>query len=111
MTGEAYGLKRIAEMALTKIDIVKSLSRDVGFEIPDAQQFVAFFFAEISKALVNGEHVRLSGFGNFVLHDKKERPARNPKTRESAVVTARRVVSFIAGRKLRQSIQKQYFGE
>ena len=62
------------------------------------------FFEEIKTALINNEEVKLSGFGNFELIDKKARPGRNPKTGEDVTISARRVVTFRAGNKLRKKI-------
>lgn len=63
-----------------------------------------FFFEEIRLALENNQPVKLSGFGNFDLRDKRQRPGRNPKTGEEIPITARRVVTFKAGQKLRQRV-------
>lgn len=65
------------------------------------------FFEEISQSLADGKEVKLSGFGNFELKDKKSRPGRNPKTGESIPVEARRVVTFKAGQKLRGQVDSQ----
>lgn len=64
------------------------------------------FFEEIRKALQQGEQVKLSGFGNFDLRDKKERPGRNPKTGEAIPVSSRRVVTFHAGQKLKAKVKQ-----
>lgn len=71
----------------------------------DARFLVDMFFAQISQSLAEGKEVKLSGFGNFELRDKKTRPGRNPKTGEEVPVKARRVVTFKAGQKLRGEIQ------
>jgi integration host factor subunit alpha len=62
---------------------------------------VETFFGEIRDALERGEAVKLSGFGNFQLRDKPQRPGRNPKTGEEIPITARRVVTFHASQKLK----------
>ncbi len=64
------------------------------------------FFQYISDALINGQQVKISGFGNFTLHDKRERPGRNPRTGEEVPVTARRVVTFHCGQKLKARVEK-----
>ncbi len=67
-------------MALTKADIAEHLFEKLGINKKDAKDLVEAFFEEIRSALEKGEQVKLSGFGNFDLRDKKERPGRNPKT-------------------------------
>lgn len=92
-------------MALTKIDIAQNLIEKYGLEKQVAKQFVELFFEEIRLALEKGECVKLSGFGNFSLREKKSRPGRNPKTGENVAVSARRVVVFKAGQKLRERVE------
>lgn len=91
-------------MTLTKADIVESIIAQVGLARPDARQMVDDVFEEIRACLAAGEAVKLSGFGNFELRDKKERPGRNPKTGKEIPITARRVVSFKAGQKLKARV-------
>ena len=67
------------------------------------------FFDEIRTALESGNQVKISGFGNFDLRDKSERPGRNPKTGEEIPISARRVVTFRPGQKLKQRVE-QYAG-
>jgi integration host factor subunit alpha len=63
------------------------------------------FFEAIKTALEGGENVKLSGFGNFQLREKNQRPGRNPKTGEEIPITARRVVTFRPGQKLRARVE------
>lgn len=91
--------------ALTKADLAESLFETLGLNKREAKELVELFFEEIRAALENGEPVRLSGFGNFDLRDKKERPGRNPKTGEEIPISARRVVTFRAGKKLRAKVE------
>jgi integration host factor subunit alpha len=63
------------------------------------------YFVELRASLAVGEQVKLSGFGNFVLREKKERPGRNPKTGEEIPITARRVVTFRPGQKLKARVE------
>ena len=81
-------------MALTKADIAEHLFEKLGINKKDAKDLVEAFFEEIRSALEKGEQIKLSGFGNFDLRDKKERPGRNPKTGEDIPISARRVVTF-----------------
>lgn len=94
-------------MAMTKAQLAKTLVVDVGFVSDEAVCFVNDFFAQIQEALESGEHVKLSGFGNFVLNDKLARPGRNPKTKEPVEISARRVVTFKPGNKLKQRIDEK----
>lgn len=91
-------------MTLTKADIVESLIAQVGVGRPEARELVDSLFEEIRACLASGEPVKLSGFGNFDLRTKKERPGRNPKTNEPIPISPRRVVSFKAGQKLKARV-------
>ncbi len=92
-------------MTLTKADIVERILKDIGLNRKDAKELVDMFFEEIKHSLEQGHEVKLSGFGNFDLRDKNERPGRNPKTGEEIPVSARRVVTFKAGQKLKSRIE------
>ena len=92
-------------MVLTKAVMVESLFNELGFDKREAHDLVDLFFQEIKASLAAGEQVKLSGFGNFDLRDKKERPGRNPKTLESVPVSARRVVTFKSGNKLKARVE------
>ncbi|QIK37633.1 integration host factor subunit alpha [Caldichromatium japonicum] len=91
-------------MALTKADIAEYLFNELGFNKREAKEIVERFFEEIRAALERGDQVKLSGFGNFDLREKKERPGRNPKTGEGIPITARRVVTFHPGQKLKSKV-------
>lgn len=90
--------------SLTKLEMAEKLQQDLGFSRKESKDMVDCFFEEIITALENGEPVKISGFGNFELRDKSSRPGRNPKTGEEFSIEARRVVTFKAGRKLRDRI-------
>src|SRR6187455_683443 len=92
-------------MTLTKAEIAENLFQQIGLTKREAKEIVELFFEKICKALESGQHVKLSGFGNFELHDKNERPGRNPKTGEVIPVSARRVVTFRSGQKLRARVE------
>ena len=92
-------------MVLTKAVMVESLFNELGFDKREAHDLVDLFFQEIKASLAAGEQVKLPGFGNFYLRDKKERPGRNPKTLESVPVSARRVVTFKAGPTLKARVE------
>ncbi|HIO92882.1 MAG TPA: integration host factor subunit alpha [Leucothrix mucor] len=92
-------------MTLTKAEMVEHLFDELGLNKREAKELVEMFFEEIRVALETGEHVKLSGFGNFMLRDKKQRPGRNPKTGKPIPVSARRVVTFRPGQKLKQRVE------
>jgi integration host factor subunit alpha len=92
-------------MSLTKADIADQLFDEVGLNKREAKEFVDSFFESVRIALEGGENVKLSGFGNFQLRDKNQRPGRNPKTGEEIPISARRVVTFRPGQKLRARVE------
>ena len=94
-------------MTLTKADLADLLYDKVGLNKRESKDMVEAFFEELRKALEEGDVVKLSGFGNFELIEKKSRPGRNPKTGEEVTISARRVVTFRAGNKLRKKIASQ----
>lgn len=92
-------------MALTKAEMAEKLYEELGLNKREAKEIVEAFFAEISEALENGRQVKLSGFGNFDLRKKNQRPGRNPKTGEEIPISARRVVTFRPGQKLKARVE------
>ncbi len=91
-------------MALTKFDIVNSLNDEIGLNKREAKELVDSFFDNIKRLLSQGQEIKLSGFGNFQLKNKSSRPGRNPRTGENVEITARRVVTFKSGQKLKESV-------
>ena len=92
-------------MALTKAEVAEHLCNKVGMSKRDAKDIDEVFFEEIRQSLESGEQVKLSGFGNFDLREKAERPGRNPKTGEDIPISARRVVTFRPGQKLKSRVE------
>jgi integration host factor subunit alpha len=92
-------------MALTKAEMAEQLFERVGLNKREAKEFVDTFFEAISEALERGDQVKLSGFGNFGLRKKNQRPGRNPKTGQEIPISARRVVTFRAGQKLKARVE------
>jgi integration host factor subunit alpha len=88
-------------MSLSKKDIADSLVREMQITHAQALQLTNGFFDQIQSTLANGEEVKLSSFGNFIIREKSARPGRNPKTGEEVEISARKVVSFKAGPKLK----------
>jgi integration host factor subunit alpha len=92
-------------MALTKAELAEALFEELGLNKREAKELVDLFFEEIRGALADGTQVKLSGFGNFDLRDKNQRPGRNPKTGEEIPISARRVVTFRPGQKLKTRVE------
>ena len=98
-------LDNAIQESLTKADIAERLYEELGFNKREAKEIVELFFEGIRDSLEHNEQVKLSGFGNFDLRDKKQRPGRNPKTGEEIPITARRVVTFRPGQKLKARVE------
>lgn len=92
-------------MTITKSELVDEVIRTSGLKRFDANKFVDDFFEVITKSLESGDSVKVPGFGNFILRDKKERIGRNPKTKEEYVIESRRVVSFRTSNILKSAIR------
>ena len=95
-------------MTLTKAELADLLFEKVGLNKREAKDMVEAFFEEIRVKLEQHEDVKLSGFGNFHLRDKPQRPGRNPKTGEEVSISARRVVTFHPSAKLKVLVDKSY---
>ncbi len=95
-------------MTLTKAELADLLFAEVGLNKREAKEMVEAFFEEIRNALEAGDTVKLSGFGNFQLRDKPQRPGRNPKTGEDMPISARRVVTFHPSNKLKTLVESHY---
>ena len=91
-------------MTLTKAELADLLFEKVGLNKREAKDMVEAFFDEMLLALERGDGVKLSGFGNFELREKPQRPGRNPKTGENVPIKARRVVTFHASAKLKAAV-------
>ncbi len=95
------------KMTLTKAELADILVEKVSrINKHDAKEIVELFFEEIRTTLERGEEIKISGFGNFQLRDKPQRPGRNPKTGEEVPITARRVVTFHASQKLKSMVNR-----
>ncbi|MDD5278794.1 MULTISPECIES: integration host factor subunit alpha [Acidithiobacillus] len=91
-------------MTITKKELTNYLVDMTGFTAKESQSMIETFFSSIKEALASGEDVKISGFGNFTLRDKPERPGRNPKTGEPKVIKARRVVTYRASKIVKDQI-------
>jgi len=93
-------------MSLTKQDIANTLVKKMNLSQTLALSLTNQFFDQIIATLKTGEEIKLSSFGNFVVKEKTARPGRNPKTGEDVMISARKVVTFKAGPKLKLATQK-----
>ena len=91
-------------MAFTKIDLVQSLSDQIGFTKNKSTEITETLLEIIKRTLASGEDVLLSGFGKFCVNEKTERKGRNPYTGESMMLRPRRVVTFKCSGTLRKKI-------
>ena len=91
--------------ALTKAQLAELLFEQIGLNKRESKDMVDAFFNLVSASLVNGQDVKITGFGNFQIRTKAPRPGRNPRTGEAIPIEARRVVTFLASQKLKEQIQ------
>ena len=101
-----FTLEAIETPALTKAHLADLLFEQIGLNKRECKDMVDAFFDLICDELVNGEDVKISGFGNFQIRTKAPRPGRNPRTGEAIAIQARRVVTFHASHKLKEQIQQ-----
>jgi len=92
-------------MTITKDSLVEMIHNEVGLNKREAKELIECFFEQIKKSLENGNDIKLSGFGNFILRNKAPRPGRNPKTGEEVTISERRVVTFKSGLKLKSKLE------
>ena len=92
-------------MTLTKSEIAQSLFEELGLNKREARELIDCFYEDLKDSLSSAEQVKISGFGNFDLRDKRERPGRNPKTGVDTAISARRVVTFKPGQKLKSRVE------
>ena len=101
-----WTVETIDTPALTKAQLADLLFEDIGLNKREAKEMVDAFFELISQSLIEGDDVKLSGFGNFQSRTKAPRPGRNPRTGEEIPIAARTVVTFHASSKLKEQIQQ-----
>jgi integration host factor subunit alpha len=93
-------------MAMTKAEIVERIYEKVGFSKKEASEVVEAIFEIVKARLENGEKVKISGFGNFVVHQKRPRKGRNPQTGDEIIISGRRVLSFKPSQVLKKTINE-----
>ena len=89
---------------LTRAELAELIYKEVGISKTEASEIVDQFFEEIILDLIDGNSVKLTSFGTFSVKQKKERIGRNPKTKEEAIIDARRVISFRASKELKRRV-------
>lgn len=100
-----FSIESLETPALTKAHLADLLFDQIGLNKRESKDMLDSFFDLISDNLVEGQDVKISGFGNFQIRTKAPRPGRNPRTGESIPIEARRVVTFHASHKLKEQIQ------
>ena len=92
-------------MTITKESLVEMIHNEVGLNKREAKELIECFFEQIKASLENGNDIKFSGFGNFILRNKSPRPGRNPKTGEEVTISEIRVVTFKSGLKLKSKLE------
>ena len=92
---------------ITRLDVAEKIYTEIGLSRKDSSDILDMVVNEIIAELSQGNDVKLSSFGTFSLHDKKQRTGRNPKTGVEAVISSRRVISFKPSQTLRKQINKK----
>lgn len=96
---------------MTKAEIVQALYSKVGgFSKKESADLVDMVFEMMKETLGRGEKIKISGFGNFVLRDKRQRPGRNPQTGDPIKISERRVLTFKASQILKQTLNPRSLG-
>jgi integration host factor subunit alpha len=95
---------RRGERTVTKADIIESVYEKVGFSKKEAAEVVEMVFDTIKDTLERGEKIKISGFGNFIVRDKKSRVGRNPQTGKEIEISARRVLTFRPSQVLKNAL-------
>jgi integration host factor subunit alpha len=84
----------LSKSTMTKADIIEKVYEKIGFSKKEASELVELVFATLKDVLQQGDKVKISGFGNFVVRGKKQRIGRNPQTGDQITISARRVLTF-----------------
>ena len=98
-------------MAMTKADIVEAIYEKIGFSKKEAADLVELVFDTLKDTLSKGNKIKISGFGNFVVREKKSRVGRNPQTGESIEISARHVLTFRPSQVLRAEVNTSLDGK
>ncbi len=84
----------LGKSTMTKADIIEKVYQKIGFSKKEASELVEMVFDQLKHVLCDGDKVKISGFGNFIVRGKKERIGRNPQTGDQITISARRVLTF-----------------
>ncbi len=91
---------------MTKADLVESIYEKIGFSKKESADIVELIFDTMKVTLEKGEKIKISGFGNFVVRDKRPRMGRNPQTGQEIMISARRVLTFRPSQVLKQALNQ-----
>lgn len=91
---------------VTKADIIEAIYEKIGYSKKEASDLVELIFETLKETLAKGDKIKISGFGNFVVRDKRARVGRNPQTGESIEISARRVLTFKPSQVLRAEVNQ-----
>lgn len=105
-----FSVESLETPALTKSHLADMLFEHIGFNKRESKDIIEAFFDLIAASLVDGQDVKISGFGNFHIRTKASRPGRNPRTGVPVAIEARRVVTFHASPKLKDQVQNAALG-
>ena len=108
--GMEISVESLETPALTKAQLADLLFEQIGLNKRESKDMVDAFFDLIVDRLIQGQDVKISGFGNFQIRTKAPRPGRNPRTGELIPIEARRVATFHASHKLKEAIQDSVDG-
>ena len=100
-----FSVENLETPVLTKAHLAELLFEQIGLNKRESKEMIDAFFELISQCLIEGNDVKISGFGNFQIRTKAPRPGRNPRTGEAIPIESRRVVTFHASHKLKDQIQ------
>jgi len=89
---------------MTKADLVETIYEKIGFSRKESAEIVDLVFDLLKETLESGDKVKISGFGNFVVREKRSRKGRNPQTGEEIQISARRVLTFKPSQVLRKAL-------
>ena len=93
-------------MAMTKAEIIEKIYEKVGFSKKESAEIVELVFDTMKETLEKGEKIKISGFGNFVVREKRPRIGRNPQTGEEIEISARRVLTFRPSQVLKTALNR-----
>ena len=111
LSSERVLLPSLETPTLTKAELAELLFERLGLNKRESKDMVEAFFDIVQAALVSGDDIKLSGFGNFNIRRKAPRPGRNPRTGEAIPIKARNVVTFHASHKLKGLVQGDIVAE